>query len=239
MKRILQQIESFITFDFPLDTEQISQFFIDTHCRYRTGNAFWSLSGTRRKVIAAFWFRDVLMHFSCIIGLAALCGSLVSTPDYMYWLVVFFTGLFAFGVMFVLHYWPSFYSDFLPKLDSIVARHEQETMSEKKLEKCRRTQFSIPTLTIILYVFSKNCRFPFPACTDQSAELLNSLYGSDKDKIKENLRRMYKLFTLSVRERAEVQKGINQARAFFEALEHSAANDILDELELKVQKGGQ
>ena len=55
----------------------------------------------------------------------------------------------------------------------------------------------------------------------------------------ENLRRLYKLSTLSVRERAEVQKGINQARAFFEALEHRPANDILDELELKVQKSGQ
>jgi hypothetical protein len=239
MRKVLKKFELFITFDSPLDNRYISHFFIITHKRYKIVDAHWCLSGTRRKVIASYWFRDVLIHFSAIVGIAALYGLLVNCPNFMFLMAVFSTGLFAFAVLFTLHYWPSFYSDFLPKLDSIVARHEQETMSEKKLEKCRRTQFSIPTLTIILYVFSKNCGFPFPACTDRSAELLNNLYGSDKDKIKENLRRLYKLSTLSVRERAEVQKGINQARAFFEALEHRPANDILDELELKVQKSGQ
>jgi alcohol dehydrogenase YqhD (iron-dependent ADH family) len=77
---------------------------------------------------------------------------------------------------------------------------------------------------------------PFPACNVNSAELLNNLYGADKDKLKQNLSRLYKLSTMSPKERAEIQKGIDTARNFFNALAHSPAQKILDQLELKLQR---
>lgn len=228
-------VKSFITFDFPLDSHYIGEQFLTTHDHYRSKTPFWSFSATRRKIISDYWFRHVLSHFGALYGLASLCVLLISQNFHFSFFTSFVAiGFVSFCVLFVTHYWLFYYSDFLPKLDTVVARHEYESKKEEKLEKCRRTQFSIPTLTVIFYVFSKDCKFPFLACNDQSAELLNNLYGSDKDKIKENLRRLYKLSSLSVKERAEMQKGINSARTFFAALGHSNANAILDQLDDKV-----
>ncbi len=131
---------------------------------------------------------------------------------------------------------PAFYSDFLPKLDTIIAEQENRKFFREEVKKCKRAQFSIPTLAIIFYVFSKASNMPFPTSNDRSAELLNCLYGADKDKIKQNLSRLYKIASLSPKERAEMQKGIDTSRSFFEAFGLSGAQVILDELELKMQR---
>ncbi|MDQ2720629.1 MAG: hypothetical protein M3Z26_12835 [Bacteroidota bacterium] len=139
--------------------------------------------------------------------------------------------------MTAFNYWPAYYADFLPKLDTIIAEYEKKMEIAGEIKKCKRTQYSIPTLTIIFYVFSKAANIPFPACNDRSAELLNNLYGSDKDKIKQNLSRLYKLSRLSLREKAEMEKGIASAKAFFEELGYPQAQKILEQLELKLQRG--
>ena len=238
MKEILCKVKSFITFDFPLDSRYIGERFLTTHDHYKNNIPHWSLVATRRKVISDYWFRHVLAHFSALYGLATLFVLFANYNfEYTFLVSVFLVGLVSFCVLFVTHYWLFYYSDFLPKLDTVIARHEHESKKEEKLEKCRRTQFSIPTLTVIFYTFTKSCKINFPPCNDQSAELLNNLFGSDKDKIKENLRRIYKLSALSPKERAEIQKGINIARSFFKSLEYETANEILDQLEFKLQRG--
>jgi len=235
MSKILCRVKSFITFDFPLDSQYIGQQFSTTHDHCKASSPYWCLAASRRKVISDYWFRHVLAHFGVLYGLAVLFVLTVNQNfHYTFFVSAFAIGVISFCVLFITHYWLFYYSDFLPKLDTVIAKHEQEGRKEEKIEKCRRTQFSIPTLTIILYVFSKDCNFPFPACNDQSAELLNHLYGSDKDKLKENLRRIYKLSSLSAKERAEFQKGINNARSFFESLGYQEAALILDKFEIKL-----
>jgi hypothetical protein len=102
--------------------------------------------------------------------------------------------------------------------------------------KCKRTQFQAPTLIIIYYINSKISNTPLLPANDQSAGLLNKLYGSDKDKLKQNLSRLYKLPSLSAKERAEFLKGVENARKYFKELECTAAYKILDELELKLNR---
>jgi hypothetical protein len=235
MKEILCSAKSFITFDFPLNSQYIGEQFLATHDHYRASNPHWCLTASRRKVISDYWFRHVLVHFGTLYGSATLFVLLVNQSfHHTFFVSAFAIGIISFCVLFITHYWLFYYSDFLPKLDTVIARHEQEARKEEKIEKCRRTQFSIPTLTIIFYVFSKDCNFPFPACNDQAAELLNNLYGSDKDKLKENLRRIYKPSSLSPKERAEFQKGINNARGFFKTLGYREAALILDKFEIKL-----
>jgi hypothetical protein len=139
----------------------------------------------------------------------------------------------------LFHYGPVYYSDFLPKLDTVIAEQESLRLVQEEVKKCKRTQFSIPTLTIIFYVFSKAFNMPLLPSNDKSAELLNGLYGADKDKLKQNLSRLYKVSKLSPKERAEMQKGIDSARSFFEALSLTPACIILDQLEVKIQQSGQ
>jgi hypothetical protein len=56
-----------------------------------------------------------------------------------------------------------------------MAELEKELNNAVDIKKCKRTQFSIPTLTIIFYVFSKIGNIPLPASNDRSAELSNNL----------------------------------------------------------------
>lgn len=149
---------------------------------------------------------------------------------------VFFAGGISLFILTLFHYWPAYYSDFLPKLDTIIAEQEKLIVVQEEVKKCKRTQFPIPALTIIFYVFSKTGNISLLPSNDRSAELLNNLYGADKDKLKQNLSRLYKLSQLSPKERAEIQKGIAIARTFFESLDCKPAQAILDQLEIRLNR---
>ena len=106
----------------------------------------------------------------------------------------------------VLYYWPIFYGDYLPKLATVIAEQEKLATKEEDLKKCKRSQYSIPTLTIIFYVWSKMAEIPLVPVNEHSAVLLNHLYGADKDKLKQNLARLYKFSALSPKEKGRDAK---------------------------------
>ena len=83
---------------------------------------------------------------------------------------------------------------------------------------------------------SKMNNNPLLPASDQSAAILNKLYGSDKDKLKQNLSRLFSLPDLSAKECAEMLKGAECARSFFRETGHTNSAKILDELELKLNK---
>jgi hypothetical protein len=236
MKDLVNRAKSFLIFDAPLRNRRICELFSRIHYRYQEQFPFWSLAATRKKVIADFWFRQVLFHFGVILSVTMLVSMVFYRNWHLPLISVFVAGFVSLLAITVFNYWPTYYSDFLPKLDTIIAEQEKNIIAAGEIKKCKRSQFSIPALTIIFYVFSKAGKIPLPACNDRSAELLNHLYGSDKDKLKQNLSRLYKLNGLSPKERAEILKGIDCSRAFFEALDFPPAENILDILEQKLQR---
>lgn len=236
MKDFVKMIKSFILFDLPLQVDVISNQFATTHDSYQKQFPHWNFTATRKKLISNFWLRLVLYHYSFIIGLAAVIIFPVIENWNVLLLSIFMGGMISFLTLILFHYGPAYYSDFLPKLDTVIAEQEKLKLIQEDLKKCKRSQFSIPTLTIIFYVFSKTSEMPLPACNEKSAGLLNCLYGTDKDKLKQNLSRLYKVSSLSPKERAEIQKGIDVSRSFFEALGLLTARIILDQLELKLQR---
>ncbi len=70
MKEIVRRVNAFIIFDLPVQSEFISRQFASIHNNFQKQFPHWSLEATRRKVIANFWFRQVLSHFAAIIGMA-------------------------------------------------------------------------------------------------------------------------------------------------------------------------
>jgi hypothetical protein len=236
MNEILCRVKSFIIFDSPLRNDYIRELFAKTHANHQKDSPNWSLEATRKKVISEFWFRQVLIHFSVILTI----GILVDMPFGENWHPllppIFFVGIISFISITAFNYWPVYYSDFLPQLDTIIAEEQKLKEAEYEIKKCKRTQFSIPSLVIIYYVFVEAGKMSLLSINDRSAELLNNIYGADKDKLKQNMSRLYKPSELSHKERAEFQKGIENARAFFEALNSHAACQILNQLELKLQR---
>lgn len=236
MNGIVKMIRSFLLFDLPLQVSVISNQFATTHDNYQKQFVHWSFTATRKKLISNFWLRPVLYHFFIILGLAAVI-ILPLTPNWNGFLLsVFLGGTVSLFTLILFHYGPVYYSDFLPKLDTVIAEQESLKLVQEEVKKCKRSQFSIPTLTIIFYVFSKATNTPMLPSNDKSAELLNCLYGADKDKLKQNLSRLYKVSKLSPKERAEMQKGIDNSRSFFEVISLMPAQAILDQLELKIQQ---
>jgi len=237
-KDFVSRIQSLVTFDFPQRTNYIRESFLAIHAEQQQQLPHWPLASTRKKLIAQFWFREVALHFACIMVLA----SLVVFPFSGQWKfalpAIFISGMASLVLLILFNYTPSFCNRFLPVLDAIVAEQEQIIIARIETKKCKRTQFSIPTLTIIFYVFAKTSKLPLPASNDRSAELLNNLYGADKDKLKQNLSRLYKISVLSAKEKAEMLKGVETSRTFFEGLDFQSAKNILDNLELKLQKAG-
>jgi hypothetical protein len=237
MRRVnLRSMTSFITRENTLDINTIRSLFIAEHEKHLELHPAWNLKATRRLIIGTYWFRETLMHFGLIIAIAVL----LTLPHCNSWrsllAAILIGGLPVLISLTAFNYFPCFYWNFLPKLEVICGELEKLATQVEETTKCKRTQFQAPTLIVIYYVNSKISNAPLLPANDHSAGLLNKLYGSAKDKLKQNLSRLYRLPGLSAKERAEMLKGVEQARSFFKETGHTNSSKILDELELKLNK---
>lgn len=237
MRRVnLRSITSFITREHTLDINTIRSLFIAEHERHLELNPTWNFKATRISVIGTYWFREVLMHFGLILATSVLLTLTHCNSWRSLFAAILIGGLPALFSLTAFIYFPSFYWNFLPQLEVITGEQEKLTIQVAETTKCKRTQFQAPTLIIIYYVNSKINNTPLLPANDQSATILNKLYGSDKDKLKQNHSRLYRIPDLSAKERAEMLKGVECARSFFKETGNTNSAKILDELELKLNK---
>jgi len=237
MRRVnLRSMTSIITRELTLDINTIRSIFKVEHEKFLQLNPAWNLKATRKLIIANYWLRDALMHFGTFMTVAVL----FTLPHYNSWLSlsasILIGGLPTLFILTAFIYFPSFIWSFLPQVEVVTGELEKLAAKAEETTKSKRTQFQAPTLLIIYYVNSKISNTPLLPANDQSAELLNKLYGSDKDKLKQNLSRLYKLSGLSAKERAEMLKGIEKARSFFQSLGFNEDPKPLQELELKLNR---
>jgi hypothetical protein len=235
-KDIWTQAKAFVFFESPVRMDLIDGVFNKTHNHYQQEFPNWTYAATRKKLIFEFWSRKVFVHFAIMFTAAIIGVVTFTTNKHIFLLSLFMGAVISFMVIATKIYWPAYFSDFLPKLDTVIEEKQKFRTAQLELNKCKRSQFTIPTLTIIYYVNCKVCGVSLLPANDASAELLNQLYGVDKDKIKQNLSRLYHLSHLSAKEKAEMHKGIDRAREFFVKLNHMSAPEILDQLELKLSR---
>jgi len=237
MKDLMQQAVSLLMFDMPIQPDYIRSTFTNTHLNYQQVFLHWSPEATRKKLMAAFWYRQVLFHFIFMISLGFVLATLAGmAPFYLLLLILLPVSIILLITFTFFLYLPFYYRDFLPTLDMVMAEKEKSVHVEETLKKCKRSQHSIPSLTIIFYVFCKLSGVTVPPANDPSAIFLNGFLGVDKDKLKQNLSRLQKISRLSPKEKAELQKGIDVARQFFATLDAAKAEAVLNQLELKLQK---
>jgi hypothetical protein len=138
MKELMKKAQHFLTFDAPLEMNYISTLFATTHSQYQRQIPEWGHTSTRQKLIANYWFADVLAHFAAMISLPILLSwILISHFKAGYLAVIIIVVLFYFIVMLVASYWPSFISNFLPKLEAVMStyQHEQQQQLIRQLQK--------------------------------------------------------------------------------------------------------
>ena len=235
MKETIQQVKSFITFDFPIDKNYISARFASTHLLHQKDFPQWSTKATQQKLIANYWFSDVFKHFATMVCVPALLISFFYArldPSYLF--VAFLVGVISFPVLLIFHYWPGFYSDFLPKLETIKETYERKRIDQ--LEKCRKAQLSNFALTLFFYVLVKTNRMDSLKCNDYSANLLMKLYGVDPGSMKKNLELILgtgKRKNMTDRKNTEIRNRFSETYDYLDQLEFAAGIEKLKELEAK------
>jgi hypothetical protein len=122
MKAAIKKLRTFLTFDAPLEMEHITSLFTSTHSQYQQLIPDWGHTSTRQKLIANYWFSDVVAHFAAMISLPVLFLWLITSHFKVgYLAVVIIVVLFYFIITLFTTYWPSFVSNFLPKLETIMS----------------------------------------------------------------------------------------------------------------------
>ncbi|TAJ44405.1 MAG: hypothetical protein EPO58_17610 [Chitinophagaceae bacterium] len=236
MKDLMQKAKSFIIFDFPLQSTYIDAKFAETHQKLQLEVPEWSTTATRQQLISNYWFTYVVGHFSLLFGLPALVFFFLSGgfQDIKGYLVsTLLAGLFSYVVLYLFHYHPAFYANFLPRLETTKEIYDRK--QHNHIEKCRQTQLSNFALTLVFYVFEKSCGLNTLLCNDQSANLLMKLYGVDPGSLKKNLEFIYgKKKTLLPRKQTEMANRFDEAISYFEEMGFEKGVDILMELQQKL-----
>lgn len=228
----MKKVISFITFEFASNRDCLSKQFAATHILHQRNLPEWSTTATRQKVIFRYWFELVLSHFAWVFGFPALLLLASHNYNTRYLSIIFVAGIVTYAVMVLFHYWPNFYSDFLPKLETIKETYERK--QQEQLEKCKRAQLSNPALVLIYYVFDKVSGLNSLQCNDQYAALLTKLYGVDQGSLKKNLELIFgKKKNLSELKLTEIQNRFQEAQNFFEEIQFKEGLRILNELEQK------
>lgn len=121
----LTQLIAFLTFDLPLDNRYIGAKFTTTHHQLTAAYPDWTLQATRRKLSARYWFWYVLIHFATLYSLAIVVTLAFNINFNQYFLAAIVTaGVISFTIITITQYGPRFFSDFLPKVETITAEFE-------------------------------------------------------------------------------------------------------------------
>lgn len=144
MRERLRQAKSFITFDLPFNTQHIGSLFTNTHYHHLTSIPNWSSSATRKKVIAKYWFEYVLIHFATLIGISVIIAiPFINSIDISFLPSLWMVATISFLVLFIINYWPSYYSNFLPKLESLVDDYEKQQANKLQEKRLAELQTSL------------------------------------------------------------------------------------------------
>lgn len=151
MKDIVKKVQSFITFEAPLEIGYIQTLFAATHHQQLSMMPQWAVASTRLKLIAHYWLNQVMGHFALLLTLPVLFFLLSSgSIEHGHLLVIMAVAGLTFGVLLVFHYLPGFIRDFLPRLEAVAnAYHQeqQEQTSARLKENVAQQQHEIRRLT--------------------------------------------------------------------------------------------
>ncbi len=240
MKELMKQAESFITFDFPLQTAHISEQFAKTHSKLQIETPEWSTTATRQQLIFKYWSTYVASHFAILFGLPVLIFFLVhrgfDQPSF-YLVTVLVAGLITYAALYLFHYRPFFSSVYLPRLETVKEAYEHK--QAEQLEKCRQAQLSNFALTLFFYVLTDINDLNPLACDDYSANLLMNLFGVDPGSMKKNLELILgtgKRKNLTDRRITEIRNRFSETYDLLEALQFAEGIKKLKELEVKFFK---
>jgi hypothetical protein len=231
----LQKLLQVLSFEHCYSAVAIEKTFDHFHCRFAHELSYWSVSATRRKTIINFWLNTAITHLALLLLVGVVACQFVSNTISLMRCTVLFLTFPIIGICLLLSfYWPIFYIEFLPKLDSYC-----EHFSGKQLEgmqKCKKQQYSVLGLILIQFVVHRIAGIATPSLSAKENTTLIKLYGVSNKMIEASLKTVIQNDWDKVKERkrTEIQEAFAEAHDYFEIFTSKKATSYLHELEQKV-----
>lgn len=221
----------------PFSGKQTAAVFDQLHLSHTELHYHWSLSATRRKLVAGFWLETLSCHFIPIWIYSVVLVLLFLPATFSSSLPVFFvSGIAVYLLLLPTLYLPVFHFDFLPSIDNYIEYQKNELLSG--VQKCKKEQYPVLTLLLIQIVYEKMVGIPTPGIQENYIQLLVKQYGISSKSVDAGLRIiLFKQWDRSrERKRTEINDAFEKAKTHFQLLQITAAVSILDQLQLKLTK---
>ncbi|HEY4937137.1 MAG TPA: hypothetical protein VII44_11180 [Puia sp.] len=220
---------------FPL--EPFFKTFQEQHENFQSQFPFWSLSATRRRLITAFWLKNVFFdNFLILIFFGTLITwifhfhqpvqQLITAAPLAYFL--------AFSSLFIFMYYPAFHIEFLPLLDNCMENYKGKQL--EGIQECKRQQHSVIALMLIQHVGHQLAGFDPLINNTANAQLLARQYGISIKSVGSALNLILRgdWDRKSIRKRTEILDDFDSAKEHFKQLSAEKAIILLDQLQQKI-----
>ncbi|NLR56945.1 hypothetical protein HGH93_02455 [Chitinophaga polysaccharea] len=236
----LKRMQSFATFDLPVNYNYIYTKFRQTHEDYGSVYTFWPTAASRYKLISGYW-ENALRHYLLLVAVSSLFVVITNSPS-IFWnsiqlSMLLIMATLAYIPIYHFVYRPTFNNDFLPKLETAIIAYEGK--EQAWLDKCKQDQLSNRALVLLFYVLEKTSKLSFLSPTDRCADQLHQIFGVSPKGMKNELELIFKndkLVKPDSRHYFEVFKSFGEAYDLLESIEFNEGVQHLKELELRLKK---
>ncbi len=222
--------------DLSLPHPQLVKTFQQQHERFSELYPVWSLSATRRRLVAGYWLKILEKHFSIILSAGILIMFLLnlSHPGGNILIPLLPASLIVFLTLFFTMYWPVYYLEFLPQLDSCVESYNSGKL--EGIQKCKKLQYPVLTLMLIHYGYQQLVGIETSQINESNTKLLARQYGVSAKSVDAALRIIVlrQWDRKKNRKRTEIMDDFEEAKDYFQKLSAGKAIELLDHLQQKV-----
>lgn len=219
----------------PFESLPVSEAFNTLHQRHLDQHDHWSLSASRRKMIAAYWIEMLSRHFFPL-WIAGLLIVFLFSPGSLTAIVIpsIPAGVVSFICLLPFVYLPYYHMEFLPQLDNCVEQFRQQQL--EGIQKCKKEQYPVLTLLLIEHVNDQLIDCPQHDITDHYMRLLSQKFGVSKKMVESVLRivKHCQWDRKKIRKRTEITEGFVLARDHFIVLNNKKAIKMLELLERRI-----
>ncbi|MFY0255309.1 hypothetical protein ACDQ55_15285 [Chitinophaga sp. 30R24] len=233
----LKRWKSFFTFDLPVNYQYLYSRFRQTHERQRYVYVGWPTIATRRQLINDYW-NNALLHYLFLVALSTIVVVLYSGfSSSMYFITHVMLEVIIYLPLYFMVYRPIFTSEFLPKLETVIA--EYEGRERAWLEKCKQDQPTNRALVLLFYVLDKTSKIGYLTPSDKCANQLHKIFGVSPKGIKNELDLIFKKgkrAKLEPRHLVEVAKSFEEAYTILEEMQFAEGVQQLKQLEQQFKR---
>ena len=210
--------------------------FKELHERHLERFPNWSLSATRRKLMASYWLKAILDHFGFLI----IAGSITvfvftKIPSIKFALLsMTLASAIVFAILFLTMYWPLYQMEFLPHLDNYLESYKSRHL--EGIQECKKQQYSVITLMLVQHIHHQLSGLNPVLMNKDHVQILARQYGVSVKSVDTALQLILRnqWNRKSIRKRTEILDDFETAREYFRQFSSETAISKLELLQERI-----